>query len=150
MSISMLNMLTRLMCFQFVTNSVSQSRVQHCLHFGLYLRNIAFHRIFYNIQNICFVFKMSFIFIIFAKNIFFVIMQFFLLFSCLPVFLYVKLSDFQYIFCLPDSSLTSVLWTVCPCCYRKRGRVFHITPPLILHFLSGNKFFFGGGGGRNP
>ena len=42
-----------LMYFQFVTHSISQSRVQPCLYFGLYLRNIAFHRIFYKIQNIC-------------------------------------------------------------------------------------------------
>ena len=41
------------MCFLFVTYSVSQSRVQSCLYFGLYLRNIAFPRKCYKTQNIC-------------------------------------------------------------------------------------------------
>ena len=36
---------------QFLTHSVSQQWVQPPLYFGLYLRNIAFHRKFNNIQK---------------------------------------------------------------------------------------------------
>ena len=44
-------MLTMLMCFQFVTYSVSQLQL-YSLYLGLYLRNI-FHRKFFKYKTIC-------------------------------------------------------------------------------------------------
>ena len=42
------------MCFQFVTHLVRQSRLWLYLCFGSYLRNIAFHRKFFEIRKYCF------------------------------------------------------------------------------------------------
>ena len=41
------------MSYQFLIHSVSQSWVLFCSYFGFYLRNIAFNRKCYKLQNIC-------------------------------------------------------------------------------------------------
>ena len=83
--------------------------------------------------------KISFIVTVFAWNIvvkifFCVKMQTFLLFFCLPVFLYVCLIDFQYIFCLSNLSIPPVL---CPCfvIFRLQHKKNVVTDRNVLVFF---------------
>ena len=121
------------MCFQFFTQSVSQSRVQTCLYFGLYLRNKAFYTQFDAIRNICFTYKYIYIYTVFALYVVFVNLnisfmqnaKFLIIFPFVRVSVYnlfVRFSIylsvcpiFNISFCFSDLSITLALWRVRPC-----------------------------------